>query len=98
MGFDILTTISHLIEKGMITYDPFYLDGQVAKEWNALGHTGINSNEDAYYTEPPAFDVLVTYPPFSHHLAPLHLALRHNCEFAILMPCAKTLDKAKYTL
>lgn len=26
---------------------------QVVKEWKALGHTCINPNEDAYYTQPP---------------------------------------------
>jgi len=67
----LLRTLQQNIPHTLRIYDPYFCDGAVIKNLESLGFTDVyNKKEDCYniWKTPsmyPAFDVLVTNPPYS---------------------------------
>lgn len=69
---DIVPLLTHLCKttESLVIYDPYYCDGSVIRNLNELGFSNVyNRKEDCYTVwssmKCPAFDVLITNPPYS---------------------------------
>ena len=86
----ILQDLCKFINKDDIIYDPFYCDGYVAKQWDKLGYTCLNQDEDAFNkdTHPFCFDIIITNIPFSLKQKIFHyfLTLYPNKPMMFLIP------------
>lgn len=83
---NILKDLLPYIDKDKIIYDPFYCNGKVKEEWSGLGYDCYNEKEDAFDSNPPEFDYLISNIPFSLKKESIKLALDYDKPFMLLMP------------
>ncbi len=83
---NILKDLLPYIDKDKIIYDPFYCNGKVKEEWSELGYDCYNEKEDAFDSNPPEFDYLISNIPFSLKKESIKLALDYDKPFMLLMP------------
>ena len=83
---EILNDLLPYITDYNIIYDPFYCDGYVIKEWEALNKTCINEQKDAFDREHPEFDIMISNIPFSCKEKCVELGVQLNKPFILLMP------------
>ena len=82
---EVLETITHLVDKNMVIYDPFYCRGEVVKAWSTLGYKCINEKKDAFNREHPDYDIMISNIPFSIKDKCVKLALELEKPFMLLM-------------
>lgn len=77
----------------LIVYDPYYCQGKMLEHMKSLGYSNvINRNRDFYRDittkQIPAFDILVTNPPYSgeHKVRLLNYLRTADKPFALLLP------------
>ena len=82
---EVLESITHLIDKDMVIYDPFYCRGEVVDAWAKLGYKCINEKKDAFNREHPDYDIMISNIPFSMKPKCVELALELEKPFMLLM-------------
>jgi len=83
---ECLKTITHLIDKEKVIYDPFYCRGEVITQWAKLGYKCINEKKDAFDREHPDYDIMISNIPFSCKEKCVELAVKLGKPFMLLMP------------
>lgn len=84
---EILNDLLPFIKDYNVIYDPFYCDGYVIKEWEALGKTCLNEKKDAFNREHPEnYDIMISNIPFSLKRQCVELGMELGKPFMLLMP------------
>lgn len=103
---DVLKDLLPFLENDKKIYDPFFCNGKVKDEWKELGYDCYNKKEDAFNSDPPEFDYLISNIPFTLKEKCIELALKYDKPFMLLMPIdalgslwiGKYFDKLQYII
>jgi len=85
-------SVSHIIPKDKVIWEPFYGDGQSAEHLRELGCQEV-IHEDVDFYEHDLGEVIVTNPPYSDTKRVMNRLKELGKPFIMIMPCSKITTK-----